>query len=82
MTYAYLVIMRYAWRAVKAEQRQMKREVPISLLVIHSYETGTDPACLKDQDEIRDSLLMLVKRLPKQQPEVIIAYYGLREQER
>jgi len=81
-TYAYLAIMRYVWGAVKAEQRRTKREVPISILALYSYEAGVDPAWLKDQEEIRDSLLALVKRLPEQQQEVITAYYGLRDQER
>jgi len=80
--YAYLAIMRYVWGGVKAEQRRVKREVPISILALYSYEAGVDPAWLKDQEEIRDSLLALVKRLPEQQQEVITAYYGLRDQER
>ena len=80
-TYAYPAIMKHVWGAVKSEQRRNKREVPISVLALYRYETGDDPAWLKDQEEITDSLLRLVKRLPKQQPEVVIAYYGLREQE-
>ena len=80
-TYAYLAIMRYVWGDVKAEQRRIKREVPISILALYSYEAGVDPAWLKDQEEIRDSLLALVKRLPEEQQEVISAYYGLRDQE-
>lgn len=80
-TYAYLAIMRYVWGDVKAEQRRMKREVPISVLALYNYEAGVDPGWRKDQEEIRDSLLALVKRLPEQQSEVISAYYGLRDQE-
>lgn len=76
-TYAYLAIMRYVWGAVKAEQRRIKREVPISLLALHSYETGPDPARLKYQQEIRESLLGLVKRLPEGLQEVITNRYGL-----
>ncbi len=76
-TYAYLAIMRYVWGSVKAEQRRMKREVPISVLALHSYETGVDPARLKYQQEIRESLLELVKRLPEGLEEVITDYYGL-----
>ena len=77
-TYAYLAIMRYVWGAVKADQRRMKREVPISILVLHSYETGPDPAWLKYQQEIKDSLLGLVKRLPVERlQEIITGYYGL-----
>jgi RNA polymerase sigma factor (sigma-70 family) len=80
-TYAYLAIMRYVWGDVKAEQRRIKREVPISILALYSYETGVDPAWLKDQEEIRASLLALIKRLPEEQQEVISAYYGWGDQE-
>jgi RNA polymerase sigma factor (sigma-70 family) len=80
-TYAYLAIMRYVWGDVKAEQRRIKREVPISILALYSYEAGVDPAWLKDQEEIRASLLALIERLPEEQQEVISAYYGLGEQE-
>jgi RNA polymerase sigma factor (sigma-70 family) len=76
-TYAYWAIMRYVWGAVKAEQRRMKREVPISILVLYSYETGSDPAWLKYQQDIHDSLLGLVKRLPERLREVITEHYGL-----
>jgi RNA polymerase sigma factor (sigma-70 family) len=76
-TYAYLAIMRYVWCDVKAEQRRIKREVPISILALHGYETGPDPALLKYQREIRDSLSELVKRLPERLQEVITGYYGL-----
>jgi RNA polymerase sigma factor (sigma-70 family) len=80
-TYAYPAIMKHIWGAVKSEQRRMKREVPIAVVALYSYETGPDPAWLKERDEIRNSLLELVKRLPEQQQEVITAYYGLGEQE-
>jgi DNA-directed RNA polymerase sigma subunit (sigma70/sigma32) len=73
--------MRYVWGDVKAEQRRIKREVPISILALYSYEAGVDPAWLKDQEEIRASLLALIERLPEEQQEVISAYYGLGEQE-
>ena len=76
-TYAYPAIMRYVWGAVKAEERRKKREVPISILALHSYETGPDPAWLKNQQEIRDSLLGLVKRLPEGMQEVVTDRYGL-----
>ncbi len=76
-TYAYPAIMRYVWGAVKGEERRKKREAPISILALHSYETGPDPAWLKYQQEIRDSLLGLVKRLPEGMQEVVIDRYGL-----
>jgi RNA polymerase sporulation-specific sigma factor len=76
-TYAYPAIMRYVWGAVKAEERRMKREAPISILVVYSYETGSDPAWLKYQQEIRDSLLGVVKRLPEGLQEVVTDRCGL-----
>jgi len=76
-TYAYQAIMRYVWGAVKGEQRRMRRETPISIVVLHSYETGPDPAWLKYQQEIKDSLLGLVKRLPERLQEVVTERYGL-----
>ena len=80
-TYAYPAIMRYVWGAVKAEQRRINREMPISILALYDYETGPDPAWLKYQQEIRDSLFELVKRLPERLQEVITSYYGLGEKE-
>jgi RNA polymerase sporulation-specific sigma factor len=76
-TYAYPAIMRYIWGAVKGEQRRLKREVPISILVLHSYETGPDPAWLKYQQDIQDNLLGLIKRLPERLQVVITDHYGL-----
>jgi RNA polymerase sigma factor (sigma-70 family) len=73
--------MKHVWSAVKSEQRRKKREVPISVLALYRYEIGVDPAWQKDQEEIRESVLGLVERLPKQQTEVITAYYGLQDQE-
>lgn len=80
-TYAYQAIMRHVWGAVKAEQRRTNREMPISILALHSYETGPDPAWLKYRQEIRDSLLALVKRLPERLQDVVIDYYGLGDKE-
>jgi len=51
--------------------------VPLSLLALHSYETGPDPAWLKSQQEIREQLFGLVKRLPKGLQEVMTNRYGL-----
>jgi len=76
-TYAYTAIMKYVWAAVKAERRRLHREVPLASLVVYFYRTGVDPAGLRDQEEISQSLRALVKRLPKQLRFVIQAYYGL-----
>ena len=57
-TYAYSAIMRYVWSAVKGEQRRMKRETPISIVALHSYETGPDPAWQKYQQEIKTAWLV------------------------
>jgi DNA-directed RNA polymerase sigma subunit (sigma70/sigma32) len=46
-------------------------------LVVYCYRTGADPAWLRDQQEIGESLLRLVKRLPKRLRFVIVVYYGL-----
>jgi len=77
-TYAYQAIMRYVWAAVKSEWRRLRREVPVGVLVVYWYQTGPDPAGLRDQQEVRQSLLALVKRLPKRLRSVITAYYGLK----
>jgi RNA polymerase primary sigma factor len=76
-TYAYKAIMRQIWAAVKIERRRKRREVPIGVLVVICYQAGTDPAWLREQQEIRESLLGLVKRLPKRLRRVITACYGL-----
>jgi RNA polymerase sigma factor (sigma-70 family) len=80
-TYAYKAIMMYVWAAVKSEQRRLRREVPIGVLVVMYYQTGPDPAWLRDQQEIGKSLLNLVKRLPKRLRRVITSYYGLEGKE-
>lgn len=81
-TYAYTAIMRHVWAAVKAERRRMRREVPLASLVTYWYQTGVDPAWLRDQHEIGQSLMALVKRLPWRLRRVIVAHYGLEGQER
>jgi RNA polymerase sigma factor (sigma-70 family) len=80
-TYAYQAIMRYVWGDVKSEQRRKKREAPIRELALFSYETGRDPAWIKDQQEIVESLQGLVERLPGRLRQVIEAYYGLGDKE-
>jgi len=80
-TYAYKSIMRQVWAAVKMERRRKRREVPMGVLVVICYQAGTDPAWLRRQQEIRESLLELVKRLPKRLRRVITAYYGLNGKE-
>lgn len=80
-TYAYKSIMRQVWAAVKMERRRKRREVPIGVLVVTCYQAGADPAWLREQQEIRESLLELVRRLPKRLRRVITAYYGLNGKE-
>ena len=80
-TYAYAAIMRQVWAAVKAERRRLRREVPLGVLAVYWYQTGVDPAWLRDQHEISQSLRGLVKRLPRRLRRVIVAYYGLEGQE-
>lgn len=79
-TYAYIAIMKYVWAGVKAEQRRLRREVPLGSLVVYWYQTGEDPARLEDQHEIDQSLLALVNRLPQPLRRIIVAYYGLQGQ--
>jgi RNA polymerase sigma factor (sigma-70 family) len=80
-SYAYKSIMRQVWAAVKMERRRKRREVPIGVLVVTCYQAGADPAWLREQQEIRESLLELVKRLPKRLRRVITTYYGLNGKE-
>ena len=80
-TYAYQAIMKHVWAAVKSEQRRLRREVPAGILVLFCYQPGCDPAGLRDQQEITESLLELVRRLPKRLRLVIRAYYGLKGKE-
>lgn len=80
-TYAYVAIMKYVWEAVKAEQRRLQREVPLAILVRYYYRRGDDPAGMRAQQEIAESLLALVKRLPRRLGFVIRSYYGLQGKE-
>jgi RNA polymerase sigma factor (sigma-70 family) len=80
-TYAYIAIMKYVWAAVKAERRRMRREAPLGVLAVYWYRTGVDPAWLRDQQEIGESLRALVKWLPQRLQLIIAAYYGLESQE-
>jgi RNA polymerase sigma factor (sigma-70 family) len=79
-TYAYPAIMKYVWAAVKGERRRLRREVSLASLVVYFYQPGSDPAMLKDQQEIGESLRALVNRLPRRLRQVIRTYYGLRGQ--
>ena len=80
-TYAYKVIMRQVWAAVKGERRRVGRELPVGVLAVVWYQTGATPARLREQQEIGESLLELVKRLPKRLRGIITAYYGLKGEE-
>jgi len=44
---------------------------------LYYYEAGADPAQLQDWEDVRQSLLELVGRLPDQQAEIIRLRYGL-----
>jgi hypothetical protein len=69
--------MKYVWAAVKTERRRLNREIPLEVLVVCCYQTGLDPAGLRDSQEIGESLLKLIKRLPQQLRRVLMVYYGL-----
>jgi RNA polymerase sigma factor (sigma-70 family) len=76
-TYAYIAIIRYVWGAVRGHLRRQRRQVPRPILRLYYYETGADPAQLQDWEDVRQSLLALVRRLPQPQAEVICSHYGL-----
>jgi RNA polymerase sigma factor (sigma-70 family) len=76
-TYAYAAIMKQVWVGVKVEIRRLRREIPQEVLVLYFYEPGSDPARLRDWEEVRQSLSELVSRLPGSQAEVIRWRYGL-----
>lgn len=80
-TYAYKAIMKYVWAGVKSELRRMKREVPRGVLVLYYDQSGPDPAWLREREDIRQSLLALVERLPRRLRFVVMAYYGLKGEE-
>ena len=76
-TYAYQAIMKYVWGAVKAEIRRSRREIPKEVLGLYFYENSPDPARLREWEDVRQSLLALVRRLPAAQAQVIQMHYGL-----
>jgi RNA polymerase sigma factor (sigma-70 family) len=76
-TYAYPAIMRSVWGAVKGEIRRIRREIPTEVLGLYFYENSPDPARLRDWEDVRQCLSALVKRLPKQQAQIIQMHYGL-----
>jgi RNA polymerase sigma factor (sigma-70 family) len=76
-TYAYQAIMKHVWAAVKGEQRRLGKEIPLGVLVVCCYQEGPDPARLGEWEEVSQSVLGLVGRLPAGQAEVIRRRYGL-----
>ena len=76
-TYAYRAIMKYVWAAVKAEVGRASREIPTEVLGLYFYENSPDPARLREWEDVRQSLLALVRRLPERQAQVIQMHYGL-----
>ena len=76
-TYAYQAIMKYVWAGVKGEIRRIHREIPTEVLGLYFYENSPDPARLRDWEDVRQCLSALVKRLPKQQAQIIQMHYGL-----
>jgi RNA polymerase sigma factor (sigma-70 family) len=80
-TYAYPAIMKYIWAAVKSEQQRLRREMPLASLVVYFTRSGENPAGMREQQEIAESVLALVERLPWRLGFVIRAYYGLQGKE-
>ena len=76
-SYAYPAIMKYVWGAVKAEIRRSRREIPTAVLGLYFYENSSDPARLREWEDVHQCLLALVRRLPAVQAQVIQMHYGL-----
>ena len=76
-TYAYPAIMKYVWGAVKGEIRRKRRIVPEQVLGLYFYENSPDGAKLREWEDVRQSLLELVRRLPGTQAQVVQMHYGL-----
>lgn len=56
--------------------------MPLGVLVVTCYQPRPDPAWLREQQEIGEELLKLVRRLPKPLDRVITTSYGLQGKER
>jgi len=69
--------MKYVWGAVKGEVRRSRREIPAEVLGLYFYKNSPDPARLREWEDVRQSLLALVRRLPAVQAQVIQMHYGL-----
>jgi len=80
-TYAYTAIIRYVWAEVRSHLRRQRKQVTLQILGVYFYETGNDPAQLRDWEDVCQSLMKLVSRLPEQQAEVIRWHYGLEGRE-
>ena len=76
-TYACPAIMKYVWAGVKAEVRRSRREIPTEVLGLYFHENSPDPARLQEWEDVRQSLLALVRQLPEVQAQVIEMHYGL-----
>jgi hypothetical protein len=57
--------------------RRLGKEIPLGVLVVCCYQEGPDPARLGEWEEVSQSVLGLVGRLPAGQAEVIRRRYGL-----
>lgn len=76
-TYAYTAIIRYVWAEVRRHMCRQRKQVTLQILGLYYYETGNDPAGQWEWEDVCQSLLKLVSRLPPQQAEVIWWHYGL-----
>lgn len=80
-TYACLAIIRYVWAEVRGYLAFQHRQVPRAVLGMYYDTTGSDPAGLREWEDVRQSLRGLVGRLRLPQAEVIRRHYGLRGRE-
>ena len=72
-TYAWPAIMRHVWYAVKARQRDEHSD-PMQWPCPHPLTL--DPADLADMEALHQTLRALVRRLPHQLHQIMVAYSG------
>lgn len=76
-TYAYAAIIRQVWAEVRGHLASQRRQDPRALLGWYFNEPWGDPARLLEKEEVVQSVMELVGRLPEAQAEVIRRRYGL-----
>lgn len=80
-TYAYVAIIRHVWAEVREHIREERKQIPQANLGLYYAERERDPARLQEWEEVCQSLLALVGRLPEKEAEEIRWHYGLEGRE-